>query len=37
MGVSAYNLLHILGQFYLVGEAIKRSMAWPIKLEFPAG
>jgi Transposase DDE domain group 1 len=31
MGVLAYNLLHILRQFYLVGEEIKRSMEWLIK------
>ncbi len=27
----AYNLLHILRQFYLVGEEVKRSMEWLIK------
>ena len=31
MGVLAYNLLHMLRQFYLVGEEIKRSMEWLIK------
>ena len=31
MGVLAYNLLHMLRQFYLVGEAAKRSMERLIK------
>jgi len=31
MGVLACNLLHMLRQFYLVGEAVKRSMEWLIK------
>ncbi len=31
MGVPAYNLLHILRQFYLSGEAVKRSIEWFIK------
>lgn len=31
MGVLAYNLLHMLRQFYLVGEEIKRSMECLIK------
>lgn len=31
MGVLAYNLLHMLRQFYLMGEEIKRSMEWLIK------
>jgi hypothetical protein len=31
MGVLAYNLLHMLRQFYLVGEEVKRSMEWLIK------
>jgi hypothetical protein len=31
MGVLAYNLLHMLRQFYLMGEEIKRSMEWVIK------
>jgi hypothetical protein len=30
MGVLAYNLLHMLRQFYLVGEEVKRSMEWLI-------
>jgi hypothetical protein len=29
MGVLAYNLLHMLRQFYLMGEEVKRSMEWP--------
>ena len=31
MGVLVYNLLHILRQFYLVGEEVKRSMEWLIR------
>jgi len=31
MGVLAYNLLHMLRQFYLMGEEVKRSMEWIIK------
>jgi hypothetical protein len=31
MGVLAYNLLHMLRQFHLVGEEVKRSMEWLIK------
>jgi hypothetical protein len=31
MGVLAYNLLHMLRQFYLMGEEVKRSMEWLIK------
>jgi len=31
MGVLAYNLLHMLRQFYLSGEEVKRSMEWLIK------
>jgi len=31
MGVLAYNLLHMLRQFYLLGEKVKRSMEWLIK------
>ncbi len=31
MGVLAYNLLHMLRQFYLVGADVKRSMEWLIK------
>ncbi|MGO9566320.1 MAG: transposase [Desulfomonilaceae bacterium] len=30
-GVLAYDLLHMLRQFYLVGEEVKRSMEWLIK------
>ncbi len=29
--VLAYNLLHMLRQFYLLGEEVKRSMEWLIK------
>jgi hypothetical protein len=31
LGVLAYNLLHMLRQFYLMGEEVKRSMEWLIK------
>ncbi len=31
MGVLAYNLLHMLRQFCLMGEEVKRSMEWLIK------
>jgi len=31
MGVLAYNLLHMLRQFYLLGKEIKRPMEWLIK------
>jgi len=31
MGVVAYNLLHMVRQFYLVAEEVKRSMEWLIK------
>ncbi|MBM4275510.1 MAG: hypothetical protein FJ134_13775 [Deltaproteobacteria bacterium] len=31
MGVLAYNLLHLLRQFYVWGEEVKRSMGWLIK------
>ncbi len=31
MGVLAYNLLHMLREFYLVAEEVKRSMEWLIK------
>jgi hypothetical protein len=31
MGVLAYNLLHMLRQFYLVDEEVKRSIEWLIK------
>jgi hypothetical protein len=31
MGVLAYNLLHMIRQFYLWGEEVKRSMEWLIK------
>ncbi len=37
MGVLAYNLLHILRQFYLMGEKVKRSMEWLIKRLIKAG
>jgi hypothetical protein len=31
MGVLAYNLLHMIRQFYVWGEEVKRSMEWMIK------
>lgn len=31
MGVLAYNLLHMLRRFYLMGEEVKRSVEWLIK------
>jgi hypothetical protein len=31
MGVLAYNLLHMMRQFYVWGEEVKRSMDWLIK------
>jgi hypothetical protein len=31
MGVLAYNLLHMIRQFYVWGEEVKRSMDWLIK------
>jgi len=31
MGVLAYNLLHMIRQFYVWGEEVKRSIDWLIK------
>jgi len=31
IGVLAYNLPHMIRQFYLVGEEVKRSMEWLLK------
>jgi hypothetical protein len=31
MGVLAYNLLHMIRQFYVWGEEVRRSMDWLIK------
>lgn len=31
MGVVAYNLLHMIRQFYLYGEEVRRSMEWLIR------
>jgi hypothetical protein len=31
MGALAYNLLHMLRQFYLMAEEVKRSTEWLIK------
>jgi hypothetical protein len=37
MGVLAYNLLHMIRQFYVWGEAVKRSIDWLIKRLIKAG
>lgn len=31
MGVLAYNLLHLIREFCLLGEAVRRSMEWLIR------
>jgi hypothetical protein len=31
MGVLAYNLLHVIRTFYLLGEEVRRSMEWLIR------
>jgi hypothetical protein len=31
MGLLAYNLLHLIREFYLKGEEVKRSIEWLIK------
>ncbi|MEW6110695.1 MAG: hypothetical protein AB1664_01080 [Thermodesulfobacteriota bacterium] len=31
MGVFAYHLLHMLTQFYFIGEEVKPSMEWLMK------
>ncbi len=31
MGALAYNLLHMLRQFYVMGEGVRRSIEWLIK------
>ena len=31
MRVLAYNLLHIMGEFYVWGEEVRRSIDWLIK------
>ena len=31
MGVLAYNLLHMIRQFYVWGEEVRRFMDWLIK------
>jgi len=31
MGALAYNLLHMLRRFYVMGEGVRRSVAWLIK------
>ena len=37
MRVLAYNFLHMLRQFYLVGEEVKRSTEWLIKRRIKVG
>jgi hypothetical protein len=37
MGGLAYNLLHILRQFYVMGEGVRRSVEWLIKRFIKAG
>lgn len=37
MGVLAYNILHMIRQFYIWGEEVKRSMDWLIKRLIKAG
>lgn len=37
MWVLAYNLLHMLRQFHLMGEGVKRSLEWPIKCLIKVG
>jgi hypothetical protein len=37
MGVLAYNLLHMIRQFYVWGEVVKRSMEWLIKRMIKVG
>jgi hypothetical protein len=37
MGVRAYSLLHIIRQFYVWGEEVKRSMDWLIRRLFKVG
>ncbi|MFZ5450828.1 MAG: transposase [Thermodesulfobacteriota bacterium] len=37
MGVLAYNLLHMIRQFYVWGEEVKRSIDWLIKLLIKVG
>jgi hypothetical protein len=31
MGLFAYHLFHMLGQFYFLSEEVKRSMKWLMK------
>ncbi len=31
MGALAYNLLHMLRQFYVMGEGVRRSIEWLIR------
>ena len=31
MGLLAYNLLHLLREFYLKGEEVRRSVEWLIR------
>ncbi len=37
MGALAYNLLHMLRQFYVMGEEVRRSIEWLIRRLIKAG
>jgi hypothetical protein len=37
MGVLAYNLLHMIREFYVWGEEVRRSMDWLIKRLIKSG
>ena len=37
MGALAYNLLHMLRQFYVMGEGVRRSVEWLIRRLIKAG
>ncbi len=37
MGALAYNLLHILRRFYVMGEGVRRSIEWLIRRLIKAG
>jgi hypothetical protein len=37
MGALAYNLLHMLRQFYVMGEGVRRSIEWLIRRLIKAG
>ena len=31
MGLLAYNLLHLVREFYMIGEEVRRSIEWIIR------